>query len=253
MIPATFHDLQNATVFITGGGSGIGAALTEAFVAQGAKVGFVDIMDASDTARALGERYGNEPLAIQCDVTNVKALHAAMDQTVNTFGPLKALVNNAANDLRMDALTVTEEQWADMIEVNLKHYFFACQKAGHLMENGGSIINFSSTSYMIGSPDMAPYVSSNAGILGLTRALAREWGPKGIRVNALAPGWILTEKQLAKWATPEALEEFRESLCLKQMLKPEDIPGTVLFLASDISKMMTAQTLVVDGGKSMLG
>ena len=247
---ASFHDLKDAKVFITGGGSGIGSALVEAFAAQDAQVGFVDINDASDFAASVEGKH--RPQFIQCDVTDTEALQAAIANFTGD-GPLKALVNNAANDLRMDADSVTEAQWQDMVDVNLKQYFFACQKAGALMPDGGSIINFSSTSYMIGSNGMAPYVSCNAGILGLTRALAREWGPKGIRVNALAPGWVLTEKQLEKWATPEALETFRDSLCLKQMLKPEDIPGTVLFLASDISKMMTAQTLVVDGGLAFTG
>lgn len=249
---ATFHDLKDASVFITGGGSGIGAALVEAFAAQGAKVGFVDINDASDFAARLGETYTHTPTFIQCDVTDTDALQSAMAKVAED-GALKAVVNNAANDLRMDADTVSEAQWQDMVDVNLKQYFFACQKANELMPEGGSIINFSSTSYMIGSNGMAPYVSCNAGILGLTRALAREWGPKGVRVNALAPGWILTEKQLEKWATPEGLESFRQGLCLQKMLESEDIPGTVLFLASDISKMMTAQTLVVDGGLAFTG
>jgi len=247
---ATFHDLENAKVFITGGGSGIGAELVRAFAAQGAKVGFVDLNDASDFVDSIKAKH--KPNFIQCDVTDTGALQDAMADFANG-DPLKAVVNNAANDLRMEAATVTEDQWQNMIDVNLKQYFFSCQKAAELMPQGGSIINFSSTSYMIASNGMAPYVSSNAGILGMTRALAREWGPQGIRVNAFAPGWIMTEKQLEKWATPDALEAHREALCLKQLLVPKDVPGTVLFMASDISKMMTAQTLVVDGGMAMMG
>ncbi len=247
---ATFHDLKDQSVFITGGGSGIGAALVSAFAAQGAKVGFVDLNDASDFANSIEGTH--KPKFIQCDVTDTEALQNAMAEVADG-GTLKAVVNNAANDLRMEAASVSEVQWQAMVDVNLKQYFFACQKAGELMPDGGSIINFSSTSYMIASNGMAPYVSCNAGILGLTRALAREWGPQGIRVNALAPGWVLTEKQLEKWATPEALESFRDGLCLQTMLQPEDIPGTVLFLASDISRMMTAQTLVVDGGLAFTG
>lgn len=251
MIPATFHDLEDATVFLTGGGSGIGAELVKAFAAQGAKVGFIDLMDSSDFVASLNAKH--TPLAIQGDVTDIPALHAAMDQTVDHFGPLKAVINNAANDQRMVATEVTEGEWHDVIEVNLKHYFFACQKAAQLMPNGGAIVNFSSNSYMVASTGIAPYVSANAGIMGMTRALAREWGAQGIRVNSIAPGWIMTEKQKTKWATPESVETFRQSLCLGKMLEPEDIPGTVLFLASDISKMMTAQLLVVDGGGVFTG
>jgi len=247
---ATFHDLKDAKIFITGGGSGIGAALVQAFAAQGAKVGFVDLNDASAFVEGIEAKH--RPWFKQCDVTDTSALQTAMEDFADG-DVLKAMVNNAANDLRMEAATVTEAQWQEMVDVNLKQYFFSCQKAAELMPQGGSIINFSSTSYMIASNGMAPYVSCNAGILGLTRALAREWGPKGIRVNAFAPGWIMTEKQLAKWATPEGVEAHREALCLKKMLVPEDVPGTVMFLASDISKMMTAQTLVVDGGMAMMG
>ncbi len=250
---ATFHDLKDATVFITGGGSGIGAALTEGFAAQGAKVGFVGRSDYSDFAADIGKRHDHTPLFVQCDVTDTDALQAAMDQTVAHFGPLKASIHNAANDLRMDSATVTQDQWHEMADVNLKHYFFACQKAAELMPSGGSIINFSSISYMIGAGGMTPYVACNAGIVGMTRALAREWGEKEIRVNALAPGWVLTDKQMDLWASPEAIETFRDQQCLKTMLKPEDIVGTTLFLASGLSSMITSQTIVVDGGKVVTG
>ena len=250
---ARFPDLEDATVFITGGGSGIGAALTAGFAAQGARVAFVGRSDYSAFAAELGQSARNAPLFIQCDVTNTTALQAAMLQAVDHFGPLKVLVNNAANDLRMEALGVTEDDWQEMIDVNLKHYFFACQQAAQLMSDGGAIINFSSISYMFGAAGMAPYVTSNAGITGMTRALAREWGDKGIRVNALAPGWVLTEKQLDKWATPEGLEKYQAEQCIPQMMKPDDIVGPTLFLASDASAMMTSQVLVVDAGRVVTG
>jgi NAD(P)-dependent dehydrogenase (short-subunit alcohol dehydrogenase family) len=245
---ATYHDLRDASVFITGGGSGIGAALTAGFCAQGARVAFVGRSDYSAFAAQMKELHQIQPLFIRCDVTDVPALHAAMDQAAAAHGPVQVLVNNAADDMRMDALTVTEDTWDRMIAVNLKHYFFACQKAAQNMPKGGSIINFSSITHMMGGKGMAPYVTSNAGIIGMTRALAREWGPKGIRVNTVAPGWVLTDKQLEKWATPESLRAFMELQCLKEHLEPDDIVGTVLFLASAASRMMTSQALVVDAG-----
>lgn len=245
---ATYADLAGASVFITGGGSGIGAALTEGFLAQGARVAFVGRSDYTDFAAALGAKQGNTPLFIQCDVTDTDALHAAMDRAAAANGPITVQVNNAADDMRYDSADVTPAIWDNQIAVNLKHYFFACQKAASGMTDGGSIINFSSISYMMGGAGYAPYIAANAGITGLTRSLAREYGPRGIRVNAIAPGWVLTEKQLAKWATPEGLENHLAGQCLKTHLVADDIVGAVLFLASDASRMMTSQVMVVDGG-----
>ncbi|WP_108815433.1 SDR family NAD(P)-dependent oxidoreductase [Loktanella sp. Alg231-35] len=245
---ATFHDLDGASVFITGGGNGIGAALTDGFLAQGAKVTFVGRSDASAFVDEMADKHGRRPLFIQCDITDTGALQAAMDQTVATYGGLLALVNNAANDMRYNAMQITPAIWDDMQAVNFKAYFFACQKAAALMGEGGSIINYSSISYLMGAAGMAPYVSANAGIMGMTRALAREWGPKGIRVNAIAPGWVFTEKQESQWATPEAKTAFLEKQCLKNFIQPSDMVGGTLFLASDTSAMMTGQTLVIDAG-----
>lgn len=250
---ATYSDLADASIFITGGGGGIGAALTEAFLRQGARVAFVGRSDYAAFADQMAQDTGNRPLFIRTDVTDITALHAAMDQAAKAHGPFKCVINNAANDLRMDAKTVTEAQWDQMIDVNLKHYFFACQQAAKLMAPAGSIINFSSISYMMGGAGMAPYVTSNAGITGMTRALAREWGPHGLRVNAIAPGWVLTSKQMDKWATPENLAAFMDLQCLKRHLEPEDITGTALFLASDASAMITSQVLVVDAGVVVTG
>ena len=250
---ASFHDLENAHVFITGGGSGIGAALTEAFLNQKAKVSFVGRSDYADFAEEMKDKTGTKPLFIKCDVTDTKALHAAMDQAVKEQGPLKVQVNNAAADTRMDPADITVEDWDKQIAVNLRHYFFACQKAGALMTDGGSIINFSSASYQIAGEQLAPYVASNAGIIGLTRSLARDWGPRGIRVNAISPGLVLTKKQIEEVHTEEDLADFRERQCIDKNLYPEDVPGTALFLASDLSRMMTAQCLFIDGGLAFTG
>ncbi|ARU01640.1 SDR family NAD(P)-dependent oxidoreductase [Yoonia vestfoldensis] len=245
---ASFHDLMGASVFITGGGSGIGVALTEGFLAQGAKVAFVGRSDASAFADAMAAKHGNRPLFIQCDITDTDALQDAIAQAAQTHGPLKALVNNAANDARHAAATITPAYWDEMQAVNLKAYFFACQKAASLMAPQGAMINFSSISYMFGAADMVAYTTANAGITGLTRSLAREWGPRGIRVNAIAPGWVFTEKQETMWATPDSKAAFLERQCLQDFMQPADMVGPVLFLASDVSAMMTGQTMVVDAG-----
>ncbi|MDJ0823230.1 MAG: SDR family oxidoreductase [Paracoccaceae bacterium] len=250
MIPATFHDLDGASVFITGGGSGIGAALTEGFLRQGAKVGFVGRSDASAFVEEMAAQTGNRPLFVQCDITDIPALKAAIDQVAEAHGPISVLVNNAANDQRHGTLEVTEAFWDKAQDINLKAYFFACQAVipGMQERGGGSIINFSSVSYMMGNAGYPAYVTANSGINGMTRALAREFGPDRIRVNALAPGWVLTDKQLEKWVTPEGLAAHMERQCLKDNLKPEHIVGPTLYLASEISAMMTGQALVVDGG-----
>ncbi|WP_394153845.1 SDR family NAD(P)-dependent oxidoreductase [Loktanella salsilacus] len=250
---AQFRDLENAHVFITGGGGGIGAALTESFLMQKAKVSFVGRSDYSDFADEMAEKTGIKPLFQQCDVTDTKALHAAMDEAVARQGALNVQINNAAADTRMDPADITVEDWDNQIAVNLRHYFFACQKAGALMTNGGSIINFSSASYQIAGEQLAPYMSSNAGILGLTRSLARDWGPKSIRVNAISPGLVLTKKQIEEVHTDADLAEFRKKQCIPENLYPEDVPGTALFLASDLSRMMTGQCLFIDGGLAFTG
>lgn len=251
---ATFHDLNGKTVFITGGGSGIGASLTQGFLAQGANVAFVQRSDARGFCNELADRYGSAPLFIPCDITDIDQLQSAIDKTADHFGPLDVVVNNAANDKRHDAATVDPAFWDWSQAINLKSYFFACQRAFHHMQNyGGAIINFSSISYMMGNAGYVSYTTANAGITGMTRSLAREFGPKGVRVNALAPGWVLTDKQLELWATPDALADHMTRQCLKEHLKPQDIVDATLFLASNTSRMMTGQTMVVDGGVVVTG
>lgn len=246
---ATFHDLRGKSVFITGGGNGIGAALTEGFLEQGASVAFVGRKDATGFAAEMADKYGIKPLYISCDITDIPKLQAAMEWAAAEHGPITTLVNNAANDTRYAAADVTEDIWDASQAVNLKAYFFACQKVAPMMKDtGGSIINFSSISYMMGIANLSTYISANAGIMGLTRSLAREFGPDKIRVNAVAPGWVLTQRQLDLWADPAALAAFMEKQCLKEHIAPVDIVGGVLFLASGLSRMMTGQTLVIDAG-----
>lgn len=245
---ATFHDLDGASIFITGGGSGIGAALTDGFLAQGAKVAFVGRSDAATFVDEMEHAHGPRPLFIQCDITDTAALQAAIVQACAAHGPLHALINNAANDMRYDALDIDETTWDAQQAINLKAYFFACQKAADVMAPKGSIINYSSITYMMGAPGLVPYVTANAGIMGMTRALAREWGPKGIRVNAIAPGWVFTQKQETMWATPESKAAFLQKQCLQEFIQPSDMIGGTLFLASAASAMITGQTLAIDAG-----
>ncbi|WP_299882248.1 SDR family NAD(P)-dependent oxidoreductase [uncultured Sulfitobacter sp.] len=247
---ATFHDLKGKSVYITGGGSGIGAALTDGFMAQGAQVAFIGRSDASPFVAEMNAKHGRAPLFLQGDITDTAHLQATIAQAAEAHGPVDILVNNAANDKRHTTAELTPDDWDWLQAINLKAYFFAAQAVAPAMQKrgAGSIINFSSISYMMGNAGYPAYVAANGGITAMSRGLARELGPDGIRVNALAPGWVLTEKQLEKWATPEGLAAHLERQCLKTHLVPQDVVDAVLFLASDTSRMMTGQCLVVDGG-----
>lgn len=252
---ATFHDLEGKSVFITGGGSGIGAALTAGFMAQGARVAFVQRSDASAFCDEMEKRHGRRPLFLQCDITDVARLRATIEKANEAHGPVTALINNAADDRRHVTEEVSEEFWDKAQAINLKAYFFACQAVIPAMRSagGGAIVNFTSISYMMGNTGYPAYTTANAGINGMTRSLAREFGPDGIRVNALAPGWVLTDKQKQMWATPDALAAHIERQCLKDHLVPQDIVDATLFLASGTSRMMTGQSLVIDGGVVVTG
>jgi galactose dehydrogenase len=245
-----FPDLEGASVFITGGGAGIGAALTEGFLRQGARVAFVQRSDASAFVEEMAQATKNTPLFIPCDVSDVAALRAALAQAAEAHGPITHLVNNAANDQRKDAMEVDEAFWDWSQAVNLKHYFFSCQAAlpGMQAAGGGAIVNVSSISFMVGTVRLAPYTAANAGIVGMTHTLAREFGGDRIRVNALAPGWVMTERQKELWVTEEALEAHLARQCLPDKLQPADMTGPCLFLASDASRAMSGQTIVADGG-----
>lgn len=250
MTDPVFPDLKGRSVFVTGGGSGIGAALTEAFLRQGAKVAFCQRSDGTAFCDAMEAATGNRPLFLPCDISVVDQLQLTLATAAKAQGPITVLVNNAANDQRHETLKTDQAFWDWSINVNLRSYFFACQSVlpGMQAAGGGSIINFSSISFMMADKGYAAYITANAGIVGMTRTLAREFGPDRIRVNAVAPGWVLTERQKALWVTPEALAAYLARQCLPDPIAPEDVAGTVLFLASDAAKMMTSQTLILDGG-----
>lgn len=198
---ATFHDLEGASVFISGGGSGIGAHLTEGFVRQGARVAFCQRSDATALCDRLEREYGNRPLFLACDVTDIAAYQKVLSAAAEANGPIGVLVNNAAWDNRHPMAPFSVEDWDYMQAVNLRHYFFAVQAVAPAMQSArrGSIINYSSISYMMGNGGYSAYATAKAGITGLTRSLARELGSYGIRVNALMPGWVQTARQREEW------------------------------------------------------
>jgi NAD(P)-dependent dehydrogenase (short-subunit alcohol dehydrogenase family) len=252
---ATFHDLEGASVFITGGGAGIGASLSEGFIQQGANVAFVQRSDATSFVEEMKAKYGKEPLFLACDISDVEALKDTMSTAERAHGPITVLVNNAANDSRHTLDDYSVEDWDRGMAVNLRPHFFTAQTAaaGMRTSGGGSIINFSSISYMMGNAGYPGYASSKAAITGLTRALARELGPDNIRVNALMPGWVLTQRQIDLWATPEDLTAHLRKQCLKEHLAPNDVVDATLFLSSRTSRMMTGQAMVIDGGVVVTG
>ncbi|CAM5180573.1 SDR family NAD(P)-dependent oxidoreductase [Alishewanella longhuensis] len=248
-----YPSLANKVVFITGGGSGIGATLVAAFVAQGAKVAFVDILQQESQAlvQQLMQQYPQGKVHFYpCDITDIPALQAVIADVEVALGPVTVLLNNAASDTRHDFQDVTPEYWDQRLNVNLRHQFFAIQAVFAQMKaaGGGSIINFGSMSWYESQGGMPGYTTSKAAVLGLTRGLARDLGPYQIRVNTLTPGWVMTERQLSQWVTPETAKDIEKNQCLKQQLLPEDIAAMALFLASDDSKLCTAQNFIVDGG-----
>jgi NAD(P)-dependent dehydrogenase (short-subunit alcohol dehydrogenase family) len=250
--PALYPSLKDRPVFITGGGSGIGESLVEHFCAQGAKVAFVDIAEAP--SKALVERIAAKghlkPLFMPCDLRKIEDLRACIERVRAELGPIRVLLNNAGNDDRHWTADVTVEYWDDRIAVNLRHQFFAAQAVRPQMRDagGGSIINFGSITWLVGDPDCPAYVTSKAAVTGMTRALAREFGPERIRVNCLLPGWVMTERQVKLWLNADGEKQIDDRQCLKDRLYAADIARMALFLAADDSRMCSSQNYIVDGG-----
>ncbi len=248
---AVYSDLKGKTVLVTGGASGIGAAIVRRFATQGSRVGFLDIKDEAGRALESELRGGGAEVRYEhADLTQIPELQAAIGRVAEAFGPAAVLVNNAAHDERHPTPDVTVEYWDQRIAVNLRHQFFAAQAVlpGMQAAKEGSIINFGSVSWMVGQGGMAAYTASKSAVLGLTRSLARDYGPDNIRVNAIAPGWIMTERQKTLWLTPAGREELMQRQCLKRELVPDEIARVTLFLASEEASACTNQHYVVDGG-----
>jgi NAD(P)-dependent dehydrogenase (short-subunit alcohol dehydrogenase family) len=244
---AIYEDLKNKRVFVTGGGSGIGASIVEHFCEQGSEVYFIDINEKASNKLVLECKNKNfsVPTFIKCDLLNIKDLQNTISKIIDNNGVIDVLVNNAANDERHSIDEVTEEFWNERMNINLRHYFFTVQsvKKAMIANKGGSIINIGSVSWMIGQGGMAAYTAAKSGVVGLTRSFARDLGEFDIRVNSVVPGWVMTERQIEKWLTPES-----EADMLKNKLMPSDIAKTVLFFGSDASSGCTNQDYVVDKG-----
>ncbi len=245
---AIYPDLAGKTVIVTGGAAGIGEAIVRGFVGQGARVGVLDV-DA-DRGERLKIELGEAVRFIVCDLTDTARLKAAIGDVRDAFGPIDCLINNAAHDERHQTLDVTEAYWDGRMAVNLKHQFFAAQAVlpDMMAKGAGSIVNLGSCSWIIGQGGMAAYTAAKSAVLGLTRSLARDFGEHGVRVNAVAPGWIMTERQLALWVTPETEKSIYENQCLKRRLTPDDVARVVVFLCSNDASAITGQHYIVDGG-----
>jgi NAD(P)-dependent dehydrogenase (short-subunit alcohol dehydrogenase family) len=249
---AIYPSLRGRAVLVTGGASGIGESIVTHFARQGARVAFFDIQD--EAGRRVVDGLAAEgciaPLYLHCDLTDVEALQRAVGEVIGALGTVDVLVNNAANDQRHTIEEVTPEYWDHCMEQNLRHYFFCIQAVLPAMRRAGrgSIINMSSISWMIPSTGLPLYITAKAAIVGMTRTLAHELGADGIRVNAVLPGAIATEKQKRFVYTPEYKAKILASQALKREIVPEDVARLVLFLAADDSSAITNQSYVVDGG-----
>lgn len=251
---ASYPSLSGRVVFVTGGASGIGADIVRAFAGAGSKVAFVDIQEEAGLALAedlAGSAY--KPLFRHCDLTDIEATQAVIAEIGRELGPIGVLVNNAANDDRHEVDAVTPDYWDWAQAVNLRPQFFTAQAVRPQMrELGyGSIINFSSIAWRGGAPNMPAYTTAKAAVLGLTRSLARAFGADNIRVNAIEPGAVMTEKQYALWyKTPESVDALVSRQCIRTVLQGDEIARTALFLGADDSRMITKQSIIVDGGLS---
>ena len=246
---AIYHSLNNKVVLVTGGGSGIGESITRSFIKQGAKVAFLDFNE-KDSIKLIKDLNTDNLHFEFCDLRDIEQLKNSIKKISSKFGPIQILVNNAARDDRHSLQSVTSEYFDERIATNLKHQLFASQAVVSDMEKngGGAIINMGSTSWMIGQGGMPCYTTAKSAIQGLTRGLARDLGPKNIRVNCVVPGWIMTERQVDMWLTPESEKELMDRQCIKRKLFPKDIARFVLFMASDEASACSNQSFVVDGG-----
>ncbi|QFY59211.1 SDR family oxidoreductase [Rhizobium grahamii] len=247
-----FPEFRDRSVLISGGGSGIGAAVVEGFAKQGAKVSFIDI--AEDESRDLAQRLSRDSLHPvrfhKTDLRDIGAIRQTVEEIAAHSGPISVLVNNAARDDRHEFETVTEEYWDNNQATNLRHVFFMSQAVAPHMRaaGGGAIINMSSIAFLLNMPDFPAYSTAKAGVIGLTKSLAGKLGSDNIRVNCILPGMIVTDRQMKLWLTEDGIARTVERQCIKKVLHADAIVGPCLFLASDCASAVSAQSLIVDGG-----
>ena len=249
---AIYPSLAGRTVFVSGGATGIGADIVRAFARNHARVAFCDLQ--VEAGEALANKVANAgatSLFFECDVADVAALQDAISETGRRLGPIAVLINNAANDERRAIDEVSVDYWDQMQNVNLRHHFFAAQAARPQMRElgHGSIINLSSIAWRAGASEMPPYAAAKAGVVGLTHALARAFGADNIRVNAIEPGAVMTEKQRRLWyPKQESADAIVARQAIRATLIGEEVARAALFLAADDSRMITKQSLIVDAG-----
>ena len=251
----TYKSLRDRVVLVTGGASGIGEEFVRAFVDNGARVAFFDLNQEAGEGltKALAGSARHAPLFLRCDVTDTDALKAAIAQARQKLGPASALINNAANDQRQNFADVTPDEFDKAIAVNFRHIYFASQAVvpDMIEQGGGSIVNMSSVTWQAGVPELMSYASAKAAVVGFTHSLARQVGQHRIRVNAIAPGLVLTEKQQRLWyPTPEKVADVVKNQFLPDTILPADIANLALFLVADDSRMITKHTFNVNGGRA---
>jgi len=249
-VSSHYYNLKDKVIFITGGASGIGAAMVKAFSEQGAKVAFVDIDEAA--SNALTQQLPSAYWYKSVDVTMPQSLQSAVDEAAQALGGLDVLINNVANDMRHSPENIAISEWQKCMSINLDPTFFASQAAYKIMskQKSGSIINFSSINALLGQEQMAGYVTAKAGIIGMTKSLAHDFGINNVRVNAILPGWVATQKQLDSWLTNEEETRWMQTMALKKRIEPQDVANLALFLASNDSALITGQSIAIDGGKT---
>jgi NAD(P)-dependent dehydrogenase (short-subunit alcohol dehydrogenase family) len=249
MTSTTLHSsLQGRTALVSGGASGIGEAIVRGFARNGSRVAVLDV--AREAGDALASELGSDVVFLPCDLTDVAALRTAVREVEARLGPVGALVNNAGNDQRHTLEDITPELWDAAQSINIRQQFFLAQAVapGMRAAGGGTIVNLSSVAWLWGAPELVHYTAAKAAVVGLTRSLGAALGPHGIRVNAVAPGAVMTERQMRLWYTPETRAQMIERQAIHEAIREEDIADAVLFLSSDDARMITKQTLLVDGG-----
>jgi D-xylose 1-dehydrogenase len=251
---ASYPSLVDRTVLVTGGADGIGRAIVEQFVRQGSRVGFIDINEAKARETVANCAEGSprhEPFFYPVDLVDIPALQEAIARAETDLDGITVLVNNAANDERHRWDEMTPQYWDDRLNTNLRHYFFSIQAVapGMLEAGDGSIVNIGSSSYMMQEDFFPGYAIAKSGVEGITRTLARTFGPRNVRVNTVLPGWVATERQLTKWWTPEGEKGTLNDQALKRRIYPNEFAQMVLFLAADDGAACTAQQFLVDGGR----
>lgn len=243
---ANYPDLAGGNVVVTGGANGIGAAIVRAFYEQNARVFFCD--RDGDAGRELAKELGAGAFFAKVDLTREAQIVRWIKQIVGKGGPIRALVNNAARDPRMSLQSMSARDWDDLFATNLRAYFLMARETSRLMQEGSAIVNLASITFHIAPEEMSAYVATKGGVMGFTRSLARELGPRGIRVNTLSPGWIMTERQLKQFVTPAVKRLIRKSQCVPTLLQPEEIAEVAVFLASQASRAITGQEILADRG-----